>query len=108
MTRPVEGSPPVAPTDHPAIPEWDTSSFSDLCLTCEWPVSRKQPGHPWQHDARNPVEWTDRRTRVEGSPPDWRTMTRDAFDTSAREVQTALIPAPDPAGTGDLLTLLTD
>lgn len=33
---------------------------------------------------------------------DWRTMPRDAFDTGARSVQTALLPAPDPAGTGDL------
>lgn len=35
---------------------------------------------------------------------DWRDMTRDAFDTSAATVQTALLPAPDPAGTGDLFT----
>lgn len=33
---------------------------------------------------------------------DWTTMPRDAFDTTARTVQTALIPAPDPAGTLDL------
>lgn len=33
---------------------------------------------------------------------DWRTMTRDAFDTDARTVQTALLPSPDPAGTLDL------
>lgn len=45
---------------------------------------------------------------VEGSPPDWCAMTRDAFDTGARDTQLALIPTPDPAGTGDLLTLLTD
>lgn len=33
-------------------------------------------------------------------------MTRDMFDSSAGTVQTALMPAPDPAGTGDLLAEL--
>jgi hypothetical protein len=34
--------------------------------------------------------------------PDWRTMPRTAFDTAAGDTQLALIPAPDPADTGDL------
>lgn len=33
---------------------------------------------------------------------DWRTMTRGDFHPDAPTVQTALLPAPDPAGTGDL------
>jgi hypothetical protein len=43
---------------------------------------------------------------LEGSPPDWRTMPRTMFDTQATTVQTALIPRPDPADTGDLFDLL--
>jgi hypothetical protein len=39
---------------------------------------------------------------------DWRTMTRADFDTAAATVQTALVPAPDPAGTGDLFALLEE
>jgi hypothetical protein len=39
---------------------------------------------------------------------DWRTMTRDMFDSSASTVQTALLPTPDPAGTGDLLAELSE
>lgn len=33
-------------------------------------------------------------------------MSRDEFDTSAETVQGALLPAPDPVGTGDLLDQL--
>lgn len=33
-------------------------------------------------------------------------MTREAFDTDAATVQTALLPAPDPAGTLDLFAAL--
>lgn len=39
---------------------------------------------------------------------DWRTMTRADFDRGAHDVQTALLPTPDPVGTGDLLELLED
>lgn len=40
--------------------------------------------------------------------PDWRTMTRDVFDTDARPTQLALdgMPTTDAVGTLDLLTLL--
>jgi len=37
---------------------------------------------------------------------DWLTMTRADFDRDAPTVQCALLPAPDPAGTGDLFSLL--
>ena len=40
--------------------------------------------------------------------PDWRDMTRETFDATARDVQTALLPAPDPCGTGDLFELLAE
>ena len=38
----------------------------------------------------------------------WQDMTRDQFDDTARDVQAALLPAPDPCGTGDLFELLED
>jgi hypothetical protein len=37
---------------------------------------------------------------------DWRAMTRADFDTAAGTVQGALLPAPDPVGTGDLFELI--
>ena len=51
----------AAPTDHEAKPEWDTATAHDLCDTCGWPVSKGKEGN-WSHDAKNPVQWTDKRT----------------------------------------------
>lgn len=58
---------PASVLDHPATPEWDTSTAHDLCDTCGWPVERK-PGGPWAHESRNPVEWTDKRGAVTAGP----------------------------------------
>ena len=52
----------VARFDHPAAPEWETSTASDLCDVCGWPVSLLPGG--WFHDAKNPCEWTDKRQVV--------------------------------------------
>jgi hypothetical protein len=39
---------------------------------------------------------------------DWRDMTPADFDTDAGTGQLALLPAPDPCGTGDLFDLEED